>query len=77
MSENAKGTKSCGRTSLALDGPQLRPGARRSEIDVSGTEFVTESREGGDRRTFGEALHFLTVEIEVGWVAFLPDVNAT
>jgi hypothetical protein len=33
--------------------------------------------EGGDRRTFREALHFLTVEIVVGRVAFLPDVNAT
>ena len=30
----------------------------------------------GDRRTFCEALHFLPVEIEVGRVAFLPNVNA-
>lgn len=30
----------------------------------------------GDRRTFCEALHFLTVEIIVGRVAFLPNVNA-
>ena len=33
--------------------------------------------EGGDRRTFREALHFLAVEIEVRRVALLPDVNAT
>lgn len=33
--------------------------------------------EGGDRRTFREALHLLPVEIEVGRVALLPDVNAT
>ena len=33
--------------------------------------------EGGDRHTFREALHLLPVEIEVGRVALLPDVNAT
>jgi len=33
--------------------------------------------EGGDRRTFREALHFLAVEIKVRRVAFLPDVDAT
>lgn len=70
-------TKLGRRTSLALDGPQLLPDARGSGIDVSGGLNSGRRGEGGDRRTFREALHFLAVEIEVGWVAFFPDVDAT
>ena len=63
-------------TSLALDGPQLLPDKSGRRIDLSGGLNSLRRAEGGDRRTFREALHFLAVEIEVGRVALLPDINA-
>ena len=63
------------RTSLALEGPQLLPDESGRRIDLSGG--LNSLRGTEDRRTFREALHFLSVEIEVGRVALLPDVNAT
>jgi hypothetical protein len=71
-----EGAKLGRHTSLALDGPQLLPDKSGRRVDMS--EILNSlPAEGGDRRTFREALHFLAVEIEVRRVALLPDVNAT
>ena len=61
-----------GRTSLALDGPQLLP--KLGDRHERGGRIP---HRGGDLRTFREALHFLAVKIKVGRIAFLPDINTT
>jgi len=73
--QESKANKTGRRTSLALEGPQLLPDESGRRIDLSGG--LNSSRGAEDRRTFREALHLLPVEIEIGRVAFLPDVNAT
>ena len=70
-----EGTRTGRRTSLALEGPQLLPDKSGRRTDLSGG--LNSLRGAEDRRTFREALHFLPVKIEVGRVAFLPDVDAT